>query len=397
MAEPTLLAAQELIVQALSPLPTEELPLTEAVGRIAARAITAPAAVPAFPRSAMDGYLVLSADLSRSRKPVPFQVIGEISAGATSFPKLTPGSAIRIMTGSAAPPGASQVVPFELCRLAGEQVFIDLVPNRGAFLRPKGADLKKGQTIIRQGRPIAPEHLPLLAESGINTVTVVRQPAVGITCTGSELLALGAAPQTGQIISGNRFLLDGLTRQARALPLDLGLVADKLADIAGKLDAALAGPADIILTTGGMGPGKYDLLPRAFSHLGITPLYGALAVRPGRSTMFGLAKGKAIFALPGPPPAVFLLFHELVAPAIRRLRGLATPLPPLHKAILAEPIRLKKRGLLNLKGAVTTLKETTLTIRPSRSLEPADAIIHIPAHRRQLQPGERVSFRPLSE
>ncbi|MGV1100237.1 molybdopterin molybdotransferase MoeA [Thiovibrio sp. JS02] len=396
MPEPSLSQAQALILRALSPLAAEEALLREAVGRIVARAVTAPSAVPAFARSAMDGYVVRSRDLNTDSKPISLDIVGEIAAGSTSFPRLRPGCAIRIMTGGAVPPGANQVVPYELCRLHGEQVLIDRAPNRGAFLRQKGADLRKGQTIIRQGLPVAPEHLPLLAESGITRLAVIRQPTIAITCTGSELLHPGSAPRTGQIVSGNRFLLDGLVRQSKAIPLDLGLVADDLADIAGKLEEALTGPADIILTTGGMGPGKYDLLPRAFARLGISPLYRELAVRPGRSTMFGTARGKAIFALPGPPPAVFLLFHELVAPAIRKLLGAAPAISRLRKGILTETIRLKKKGLLNLKGAVTGSDGPRLTLRPSRNLEPANAIIHIPAHRRQLDAGSTVFFRPLA-
>lgn len=396
MSDPTLSEAQRLILQSLSPLAGEKVPLPEAVGRITARAIQAPCAVPAFARSSMDGYVVRSTELSKNREPVAFTIAGEIAAGATEFPLLTRGTAIRIMTGGAVPPGANQVVPFEKCRLTNNQIIIDRPPKRGAFMRQKGTDLRKGQTIIRTGRAVAPEHLPLLAESGISQVEAVRQPTIAITCTGSELLKPGASPRTGQIISGNRFLLDGLIRETKANPLDLGLVSDNLTAIAAKLEKALAGPADIILTTGGMGPGKYDLLPRAFAELGITPLYRELAVRPGRSTMFGMAGGKALFALPGPPPAVFLLFHELVAPAIRRLQGQAAPLPPLQRAALTETVRLKKKGLLNLKGAVVKAHAGRLFIRPSRSLEPASAIIHIPAHRHTLPQGSTVSFRQLS-
>jgi molybdopterin molybdotransferase len=210
------------------------------------------------------------------------------------------------------------------------------------------------------------------------------------------LLHTTETPETGQIISGNRFLLASLIREAGATSRDLGLVADACDRIVAVLKKALDGPSQGVITTGGMGPGNYDLLPQAFAELGIRPLYTALAVRPGRSTMFGLYKGKPIFALPGPPPAVFLLFHELVLPALRAMQGQHRPLPPLARATLTTPILLKKTGLLNLKGAVARLKGKTLFVRPAGKNEPANAIIHLPPNRRHLLAGEDVSLRLCS-
>jgi len=170
-------------------------------------------------------------------------------------------------------------------------------------------------------------------------------------------------------------------------------VADDCDRIVATLKKALHGPSQGVITTGGMGPGNYDLLPQAFAKLGIRPVYTALAVRPGRSTMFGLYRGKPIFALPGPPPAVFLLFHELILPALRRMQGQRRPLPPLLRATLTTPILLKKTGLLNLKGAVVRLHGKTLTARPTGKNEAANAIIHLPSNRKHLLAGEDVSLR----
>jgi len=393
MSEPTLGQAQQMILQSLATLGAENVPLQEACGRITALPLRAPSPVPAFARSTMDGYVVRSFDLDPGNIPISFRITGEIAAGATCLPPPTPGTAIRIMTGSAIPPGANQVVPFEFCSLAGDLLVVKQIPKQGAFMRQKGADLQKGRTIIRQGLEVAPAHLPLLAESGISTIPVVKTPLVGVICTGSELMEPGSAPRPGQIIGGNRFLLAGLIRQAGATSLDPGLAADDLQAIVAGLAESLAGPARIILTTGGMGPGKYDLLPRAFAALGITPLYNVVAVRPGRSTMFGLADGKAVFALPGPPPAVFLLFHELVLPALNKMQGLRRPLAPLVRATLTEPLLLKKSGILNLKGGVVRLHGSALSVRPARGVEPATAIVHVPTGRKHLRAGEKVWLR----
>ncbi|MBA3004775.1 MAG: molybdopterin molybdotransferase MoeA [Desulfurivibrio sp.] len=384
--------AQQLIVSHSPVLAAETIPLSEAVYRIAAQAITAPRAVPDFARSAMDGYAVNSRDLSHNAQPVSLQVIGEIAAGTTDLPKLSRKTAITIMTGGALPSGANQVVPFERCRKKDTLVMVNSPPCSGAFIRARGTDLAAGKTIVRAGAKIEAQHLPLLAESGLATVSVVMRPELAIICTGSELLDTMDTPETGQIISGNRFLLAALTSSSGAASRDFGLVADNCDRIVATLKDALHGPSQGVVTTGGMGPGNYDLLPQAFAKLGIRPFYTALEVRPGRSTMFGLYKNKPIFALPGPPPAVFLLFHELVLPALRAMQGHRCPLPRLLRATLTAPILLKKSGLLNLKDAVASLHGKTLTVRPARKNETANAIIHLPPNRKHLLAGEDVSL-----
>lgn len=385
--------ARRLITACFSPLPPEEVPLSAAAGRIAACSLRAPGHVPAFARSAMDGYALRSRDLSPSGTAVSLEISGEIAAGTTELPVLTGKTAIRIMTGGAVPHGANQIVPCEQCRQEGDRVTVTVPPRPGSCIRARGADLCKGRAILRAGSIIEPQHLPLLAESGLALIAVVRPPELAVICTGSELLDPAASPERGQIIGGNRFLLEALLKKNGAICHDLGLVSDDLEKIVARLRHALDGPGQCILTTGGMGPGTYDLMPRAFAALGISPLYTALAVRPGRSTMFGLAGDKAIFALPGPPPAVFLLFHELILPALEKMQGLRRPLAPLVRAVLTEPLRLKKTGILNLKGGVVRLHGSVLSVRPTRGTEPAGAIIHVPAGRKHLRAGEKVKLR----
>lgn len=389
----SLTEAQRLIVGHTPILAAETVPLPEASGRIAAQTIKAVRSVPDFSRSSMDGYAVNSRDLTAGAESVSLQVTGEIAAGATELPKLARKCALAIMTGGALPPGANQVVPFERCQRNKTIVLVDTPPNPGAFIRARGADLAANQTIVRVGTKIEAQHLPLLAESGLAQVSVIARPELAIICTGSELLDTTETPEAGQIIGGNRFLLAALIKGAGADSRDLGLVADDCDRIVAILKDALHGPSQAVVTTGGMGPGNYDLLPQAFAKLGIHPMYRALAVRPGRSTMFGLYNGKPIFALPGPPPAVFLLFHELVLPALRAMQGQRHPLPQPVRATLTAPILLKKTGLLNLKGAVARLHGKALTVRPTGKNEAANAIIHLPPNRKHLLAGEDVSLR----
>ncbi|HIJ91105.1 MAG: molybdopterin molybdotransferase MoeA [Desulfobulbaceae bacterium] len=386
--------AQRLIVNHCPALTAETVPLPEASGRVAAQAIKAARAVPDFARSTMDGYAVNSRNLTGGPDPVSLLITGEIAAGTTDLPRLTGKSAITIMTGGALPPGANQIVPFERCRKKDGMVLVNTPPHPKAFIRARGTDLAVGQTIVRAGTKIEAQHLPLLAESGLAQVSVIARPELAIICTGSELLDTQNTPEAGQIVGGNRFLLASLIGSAGADSRDFGLVADDCDRIVTALKKALHGPSHGVITTGGMGPGNYDLLPQAFAKLGIDPLYTALTVRPGRSTMFGLYGNKPIFALPGPPPAVFLLFHELILPALRTMQGQRRPLLPLLRATLTAPVLLKKAGLLNLKGAVLRPKGKSLTVRPTRKNEAANAIIHLPPNRKHLLAGENVSLRP---
>lgn len=395
---PTLAEAQRLILAHIHATESQTQPLDQAEGRIAATTLAAPLPVPAFARSAMDGFAVRSRDLAGATPAAPAQlpVKGEIAAGTTDIRRLDPGQARRIMTGGAIPPGADQVVPQERCREEGGILFIPNPGRPGLHIRAKGTDCAKGQAIVRAGRRIAPEHLPLLAEAGLDQIPTHRPPRVGILCTGSELLAPGATPLDGQIIGGNRFLLAALIRRAGGETVDLGLVADRRdATLAALAEADLAG-LDLLITTGGMGPGKYDLMETVLARREARVFYRALRVRPGKATVFALLGPTPLFALPGPPPAVRILFNETVAPALAKAQGLTRPLPKPLRARLTAPLFLRKAGMLNLKGGVLAWSRNGLTVRPAARAEPISAVILIPPHRRRIAVGETVTIHPVT-
>lgn len=394
---PDLACAQQIIVMQIMQLPSEKIPLGHAAGRVAAETVKAPRPVPAFSRSTRDGFAVASADLlAAGDVAVKLTISGEVAAGCTEMPTLKRRQAISIMTGGAIPQGANQVVPFEQCGQEQDAVTISAPSDPGAFIVPKGADAQKGDPIMHPGQVIHPAHLPLLAAMGIPELSVHRKPRVAFFCSGSELLELSAIPSCGQIIGGNRFLLAALINDCGGLPLDMGIVSDDTGKIQAVLKKSLDGGADIIITTGGMGPGKYDLIAEALAGFGVTIFYRRLSVRPGQATLFGTLHGKAIFALPGPPPAVFPLFHELVRPALRKMQGHAVLTFRPCRAVLQEEIVLNKRGCQNLKTGVLRAQKEILTVRPAKRFEPANAIMVIPANRRRLLVGERITVHALS-
>ncbi len=377
--------ARKLIVSHSPALAVEEIPLVEACGRICAHSLAAPLPIPHFRQSAMDGFALNRKDCVEGH-PVP--IISEIAAGSTTEHRVKPHTAIRIMTGGRVPDGCDQVIPFEECRETKGTLSELNCPHR-SHIRKVGTDVKKGHHIVGAGEVISPGHMHLAATAGAQAISVHRQPKAAIICTGSELVDDNPLP--GQVISGNRFLLAGLIAKSGGLICGAATVKDDIAAINSSLKE-MSQQADLVITTGGMGPGKYDLVAQAFKTLGVTIHYHSLRLRPGKATLFGTKNNTLFFGLPGPPPAVRLLFHELVHPALLALQGRKKPGPKSLRAELTEELAIKQKGLLNLKGGILTLANGRCQVRPAGRHEAASCIILVPPHRRCLKKGELVTI-----
>jgi len=393
----SLAGAGKCILSLLAPLDAETIPLEQALGRIPCYSLKSTRPKPSFNQSTRDGYAVAGSGEIRGAS-VAFTLTGEIAAGDTAPHFLRAGQAIRIMTGARMPRGGERVIPFEECR---EQDGLLIVPQqymekKQLHIRRRGQDLAAGRVIARAGELLTPDHLLRLAENSLTEIEVHRSPRVAILCSGSELVEPGSMLRPGQKISGNSTLLQALVQEQGGY-CDLVRTADDSADaIAGTLQELLAHSPDLILTTGGMGPGKFDLMERTVRALGGTIHYSSLRVRPGKSTMFAHLETVPLFALPGPPPAVRLLFHELVRPGLHRMQGNRKPRPDLQQAQLAEPVRSGASPHLNLKGAVAVLTGTMLFVRPAKKLETINSILHLRGKNRTFDPGEQISLRLLS-
>jgi len=383
----TLENARKLIIAHVLPADEETIALQDCLHRRPSCNLLSTIPVPHFCQSTMDGYAVNGKSLAGVKPPLELPIVGEIAAGCTTIAALAEGEAVRIMTGGSVPAGADRVIPFEWCREAHGRVVIFRFGRKGRYIRQVGTDLNKGQLIIRKGEMITPLHLHLLATSGMPLVRVFARPQVSFLCTGSELVE--KSPLPGQIISGNRALLDGLIRQAGGIPRDLGVGVDDTDHIAMKLQET--DTSHITITTGGMGPGKYDLMGEVLEKIGVKILYRALQVRPGRATIFGVRDQTLFFSLPGPPPAVHMLFNELVRPAIFALQGKGS-VPEKVRAILEEDIVIRKSGMLNLKSGITAIRSGLFSVRPAGLTEPSSATILIPANRRLIRAGEKVTI-----
>ena len=379
----------------ISPLNREQISVIQALGRITAVPLPASRPKPSYNQSSRDGFALSSQPDSVNGTKATFRIIDEIAAGCGQRPPLQPGEAVRIMTGAMVPDGGVRVVPFEICCDLGQTVEVASEPvDNQPFIRQRGCDVKEGDLLVPAGTRLLPDHLLILAENGWIEFPVHRRPQVAVICTGSELVEVGETIQPGQKISGNGVLLSALL-QTQGADCPWSVTADdRVKTIVEQIRNILANVIrpDMIITTGGMGPGKFDLMEQVFAELEGTLLYNRLLIRPGKSTLLGMLDNTPLFALPGPPPAVRLLFHELIVPALNKLQGLENASNKVT-ATLEGDIRLKQSGHFSLKGGIARLDDGKLVVRPARRMESINAIMYLNSHGAVAEQGTAIKIR----
>ena len=293
-----------------------ELPLIDALGLVLGDDVVSPVSVPGEDNSAMDGYALRAADAGS-----PLPVSQRITAGGGTAP-LAPGTAARIFTGAAVPPGADAVVMQEDCREERGRVSVTGPVAAGQHIRPRGQDIAEGALVLSRGRVLRPQDLGLLASVGRDTVRVYRPLRVAVLSTGDELVEPGRGPlRAGQAYNSNRFTLAGLLRALRLEPVDGGIVADDADATADALQAAAAG-ADCVITSGGVSVGEEDHVKAQVQRLGSLDLW-KLAIKPGKPLAFGRIGDTPFIGLPGNPTSVFVTFCLIARPFLLRLQGAA--------------------------------------------------------------------------
>ncbi|KOG50219.1 gephyrin-like molybdotransferase Glp [Streptomyces decoyicus] len=344
----------EDVLSKIAPLDPIELQILEAQGCVLVEDITAPVALPPFDNSSMDGYAVRSADVegATEQAPVALTVIGDVAAGSGELPEVGPGQAARIMTGAPLPPGAEAVVPVEWTdggtgegpaaamrahsaapQDAAGEVRVHRPAAAGAHIRARGSDVTEGEPALSAGTVLGPSQIGLLAAIGRGTVKVRPRPRVVVMSTGSELVQPGEALGPGQIHDSNSFQLTAAARAAGAIPYRVGAVADDAETLRSTLEDQLI-RADILVTSGGVSVGAYDVVKETLTALSAedgTVEFRRLAMQPGKPQGFGLIGPDRIplLALPGNPVSSYVSFELFVRPAIRALMGL----PEVHRAV----------------------------------------------------------------
>ena len=303
----------DLLAPALAPRP-ETIPVNDALGRVTSAAVLSPVDLPLFRNSQMDGFAVRSADVAPA--PTTLPIVGEVAARPSSPPDLAPGTAVRIMTGAVVPNGADAVIPVEDTTSEGGTVTISRGRSVGEFVRERGSDLRTGDELLPAGQRLASRHLAVLAAAGLTEIAVIARPRVSIITTGSELVQPGATPVLGQVFDSNGTALAAAVVAAGAVVAARAHVTDDPAE----LIAALATPADLVLTSGGISMGDYEVVRELLEPRGAR--VGHVAMQPGGPQATAVWEGVPVICFPGNPVSTQLSFEVFVAPLLRTVAGL---------------------------------------------------------------------------
>jgi molybdopterin molybdotransferase len=340
--------ALERILATVRVLEPERAPILEALGRVLAEEVVADRNIPPLPNSAMDGYAVRAADVARV--PARLRVIAEAPAGRLCPVEVGPGTAVRIMTGAPIPAGADAVVPFEhtrvvqdsSCPTADEWIEVLRETRPGANVREAGEDVRAGQVVLTPGRVLRPQEIGMLAALGRTEVAVIRRPRVAILATGDEVVPPWETPGPGQIRDANSYTVAAQVRRYGGIPLILGVARDEETLIREGVRRALAERADLIVTSGGVSIGDFDLVKQVLAAEGEMRFW-SLNMKPGRPLAFGVVGGVPLVGLPGNPVSAMVATELFVRPAVLKMQGFTEwPWPEL-RARLADPI-VRKDG-----------------------------------------------------
>jgi molybdopterin molybdotransferase len=320
--------AQRLILERARPLPAERIGLEEAAARVLAENAAALVDLPPFPSSAMDGYAVRSADT-----PGVLPIAARIAAGRPAPRELRPGEAMAIATGGVVPEGADAVIPVEYVVEHDNDVEIAEPVAPGTNVRPRGGDLRAGETVVGCGIALGPAQLGALAAAGVAEVACGARPRASVVTTGTELRSPGEKLGPGEVYEANGLILTTQLRSAGALPERPAVVADDEDAHREALERGLE--SDVLVTSGGVSVGPHDLVRRIEAELGVEEVFWRVAVKPGKPVSFGVREGTLVFGLPGNPVSSLVGFELFVRPALLALQGHAHPLPRFEPGRLA--------------------------------------------------------------
>ncbi|OBI12901.1 molybdopterin molybdenumtransferase [Mycobacterium sp. E2327] len=353
---------QRVVAEMIRARPAVAVGLAEAQGLVLADDVVASLALPVFDNSAMDGYAVRAEDVAGAtpEQPVVLEVAEDIPAGRIDELVLQPKTAHRIMTGAPLPAGATAVVPVEDTDGGVQAVAIRAPRPEGAHIRRAGEDVAPGTTVLRRGQVVTPAVLGLASALGMAELKVVPRQRVLVMSTGSELVAPGAPLRPGQIYESNSIMLAGAVREAGAEVIAVATAEDDVAQFSSILDR-YAGDCDLIITSGGVSAGAYEVVKDAFGRDGDQGVeFVKVAMQPGMPQGIGRVAGTTIVTLPGNPVSALVSFEVFIRPALRRAMGLPDPERPHRPAVLAESLT-SPRGKRQFRRAILDPEAGTVT------------------------------------
>ncbi len=391
---------QDVVAGLITARPPALLGLAEAEGLVLAADVEAPLSLPVFDNSAMDGYAVRAEDVAGAdaEHPVRLPVAEDIPAGRTDPLSLAPGTAHRIMTGAPLPAGADAIVPVEATDAGIETVEIRAASRSGQHVRRAGEDVTAGTTVLRAGQLVTPAALGLAAALGLGALPVIPRQRVLVMSTGSELVSAGTELKAGQIYESNAIMLAAAVREAGGEVVATPTSSDDVTQFSAVLEG-YAGQADLIITSGGVSAGAYEVVKDAFG--GGAVEFVKVAMQPGMPQGAGHFGGTPIVTLPGNPVSALVSFEVFVRPALRAAMGLPQPLRPRRTAVLAEDLTSPGGKRQFRRGVFDAAAGTVTTYGPPAShhlrwLASANCLLEIPEDVTGIAAGEQVSLWDLS-
>lgn len=369
--------------------PVETVGLAEAAGRVLAVDVHADRDYPPVDRSIRDGFAVRAADM-----PGTVKIIGEVRAGEAFSGSINTGECVRIMTGAPLPAGADTVVMVEYAVVHDGTMTTGRTPKSGEFINHAGCEAREGDAVLRRGSRLKFPHIAMLATVGAATVEVYRRPRVAILATGDEIVPVEAAPKTFEVRNSNSWALAAQVAAAGGIPVVLPVAPDRLDATVALIEQGLE--TDLLLLSGGVSAGDYDFVEAALARCGAEFFFTRVKIRPGAPMVFGRARGRYFFGLPGNPLSTAVTFEAIARAALELLSGVAVPMLPIVDAHITRTMR-EKGGLTRFLPAVLdngAARVTPIDWKGSSdvpALARSNAFIIAPPDREIFQEGDSVS------
>jgi molybdopterin molybdotransferase len=375
------------------PRATANVSVWDALGYVLAEEIKTDREYPPFDRSTRDGYAVRASEAGISAK---LPCAGEIKAGDTVTEPLASGTCVQIMTGAAVPAGADAVVMIEHTQREADAVRFERAVKAGQNIVPRGSEAQAAQTILSPGMRLGYAELALAAQVGETELRCAAKPRVAILSTGDEVISVDDLPGPFQIRNSNSVSLAVQVKLAGGEPVLLGNAADRMDDLRAKIERGLK--EDVLVLSGGVSMGKYDLVETVLKDLGAQFYFDAVAIRPGKPAVFGRCRDTFVFGLPGNPVSTMVTFELFVTPALDLLSGAEARPLPLLEAKLSEALN-EKPGLTHFLPARVRWVDATPDVKALpwqgsgdiATMAKANCFLVIPPDREQIAVGETVS------
>ncbi len=391
--------AKSLLFESVRPLKSKHEQANGCIGYILANDLYSDISIPMFSQSAMDGYAVRVANealFGQERITLPLK--GEVQAGRYFKESMPPDSAVRIFTGAAVPGLARCVVRQEYVETDGQSITISSkdIANENN-IRPAGSQIKKGDLALKKGSRLTPAAIGFLSTLGISEVEVIRKPDSAILSTGNELRKPGDHLQPGEIYESNSSMLKAALRQSGFTAHAAEPVRDTTGELKSSLESLL-NQFDVVITTGGISVGKYDLVKQTLEELGVEQIFYKVKQKPGKPIYAGRKGNKLVFALPGNPASALVCFYEYALPSIKKMSGQPDFELPEKNIPLAHSFTMSDTRDIFFKAKFEDGKVTILDGQGSDMLQTfagANALVLLPAGEKEYEPGDSVKTHML--